>query len=653
MTFKYLSAAFIGLCIVMTTGCGDFAIGGDQSSRGPAKPEPDYYGEPTPVADPITVTVATKFLYRTMNYVSGATSGNGLLKNIDPDGLPIPFAEFHIYDSQDQRIQQGETDTNGLAVFQLPKTAGTYTLKVFSRADNEYLKVRVLADNYSNEPYFISKVFTLSESDIQGSSLDLSSSPMIAQADEALSAKIEGGAFNIMYNILLANEYIRRQIGKNGDADDGVPSSDPNKWWVADKVIAYWKMGFNPYSVYNSEALLSYYIGGSGTLYVLGGNNGDVKFSDTDHFDDSVILHEYAHFLEDKYSNAQSPGGSHNGNFVIDPRLAWSEGFANYFQAAVLSGTALYNNSQPEDRIPASSNHHYYLDSYGYLDPNVGSGGMGIAFNLSQLGATASYDSTSGARAGQGTFMEVSVARTLYKSTRATTVNYSAGKPGGGISFADVWRVFGGEDNAGHSRTSPLLKSFRRWDIYPIPNAGLFNFLLTNYTTTSEWEDVLAEEAQRKSTVDYAYRVQTSASGCPVTFNGATQEKKMYSFDDFPRSNQEMNNDFYLYYHNATETEIISLDYSSTENQNLDLIVYYGGYLYVEDGSWSNRSYIAGYSRSSTAGTAETVSMAGLPSGFYIINVKVNALKKTQAQLQGTATYQLKKDSTNLCGTEN
>lgn len=636
----------------MTVGCGNLLTGDDFSSRGPAKPEPDYYGVPTPVTNPITVTIATKFLYRTLQYIPGA-AGNGLLKNIDPDGIPIPFAEFHIYDSNNQRVQQGETDTNGLATFAMPKVAGTYTFKIFSRADNDYVKVRVLADTYLNEPYSVSKVFTLTESDIAGSTKDLTSSPVVAQADEAISAKIEGGAFNIMYNILLANEYIRRQIGKNGDANNGVPSTNPDKWWVADKVIVYWKMGFNPYSTYNPNALLSYYVGGSGNLFILGGNNGDVKVSDTDHFDDSVILHEYAHFLEDKYSNAQSPGGSHSGNFIIDPRLAWSEGFANFFQAAVLSGTALYNNSQSEDGLPGASKHYYYLDSYGYRDLVQGTGGMGIAFNLAEPGAGALYDSVQNDLPGSGTFREVSVARTLFKSTRATTVNYSAGMPGGGITFADVWKVISGEDNAGHSRTAPLTKSFRNYGTYPIPNAALFNYLLTNYTTTSQWDDIITEEKQRKTTVDYAYRLQTNGASCPTTFNGATTEKQMYSSDTVLRSHQQMNNDFYLYYHGAAESETITLEYNSTDGQDLDLIVYYGGYIYVEDGAWASKSYIAGHSRTTGAGVTESVSMMGRPSGFYIINVKVKALGKTQPQLAGTATYQLKKDSTNLCGIEN
>src|SRR5690606_13846811 len=65
---------------------------------------------------------------------------------------------------------------------------------------------------------------------------------------------------------------------------------------------------------------------------------------DTDHFDDSIILHEYGHFLEDVYSKTNSPGGVHTGETILDPRLAWGEGWANYFQAAV-TGNPVYRDT--------------------------------------------------------------------------------------------------------------------------------------------------------------------------------------------------------------------------------------------------------------------------------------------------------------------
>lgn len=61
-----------------------------------------------------------------------------------------------------------------------------------------------------------------------------------------------------------------------------------------------------------------------------------LRTRDSDEFDDHVILHEYAHFLMASLSRESSPGGSHGSGERLDPRLAWSEGWANFFAAAVL-----------------------------------------------------------------------------------------------------------------------------------------------------------------------------------------------------------------------------------------------------------------------------------------------------------------------------
>jgi hypothetical protein len=66
----------------------------------------------------------------------------------------------------------------------------------------------------------------------------------------------------------------------------------------------------------------------NGTIYMLG------SASDDDGYDDTVILHEIGHFVEDRFSRSDSPGGSHDGS-PTDPTLAWSEGFATYFAMSV------------------------------------------------------------------------------------------------------------------------------------------------------------------------------------------------------------------------------------------------------------------------------------------------------------------------------
>ncbi|MEN0058227.1 MAG: hypothetical protein AAGB31_05285, partial [Bdellovibrio sp.] len=236
MFLRGLSYALIILSTVALSACGGSFESGDSSSTTPASPEPEYYGKPTDIDTnaAVIVTVPAKFLYRQLDFTPGSNS-NGL-STVSPtnNALPIPFAEFHIYNSAGARIQQGETTTNGIAEFKIPKTAGTYTLKVFSRALNDYLKVSILEDIYENKPYFISKSFTITSSDITAGTKDLSSTPVYAEADESISSKIEGGAFNIYFNILIANEYIRRNIGKNNNGT-GTPSTNVNRWWVADK----------------------------------------------------------------------------------------------------------------------------------------------------------------------------------------------------------------------------------------------------------------------------------------------------------------------------------------------------------------------------------------------------------------------------------
>jgi hypothetical protein len=56
----------------------------------------------------------------------------------------------------------------------------------------------------------------------------------------------------------------------------------------------------------------------------------------SDEFDDNLILHEYGHFVEKTFSRTDTPGGEHGVWEAIDPRLAWSEGWANFFSCAVL-----------------------------------------------------------------------------------------------------------------------------------------------------------------------------------------------------------------------------------------------------------------------------------------------------------------------------
>jgi hypothetical protein len=108
-------------------------------------------------------------------------------------------------------------------------------------------------------------------------------------------------AFNIFDQSVLAMDVIRDSMGN--------PTPTP--------LTARWSRGSNNGTYYSGR-----------TIFLLGAS------SDDDGYDDTVILHEIGHFVEDTEGRSDSPGGGHDGS-PTDPRLAWSEGFSTYFNMAV------------------------------------------------------------------------------------------------------------------------------------------------------------------------------------------------------------------------------------------------------------------------------------------------------------------------------
>ncbi len=115
-----------------------------------------------------------------------------------------------------------------------------------------------------------------------------------------------------------------------------------------------------------------------GTTRIIIIQGRSVLTKDRDEWDPNVVLHEYSHFLMDEFAEIPpNAGGSHrywvppSGPSVIPKNLAWSEGWANFFQGAIF-GTPAYvdrdnNNAEklklqletPEPDVP-------YIDSSGF-----------------------------------------------------------------------------------------------------------------------------------------------------------------------------------------------------------------------------------------------------------------------------------------------
>jgi len=578
-------------------------------------PEGAYCGsaQATSYSAPLTTISGTAtFQYRPLVL----TMNRGLYGN--PVSKGVTYAEVHILDSNGNIIQCGETDSLGAFSLAIPQVAGNYTVQVLSRSFTSKAKVSVLKDIYSALPYAISKTFTVAASSTTVSI----PTPFAASARVSEDADLPGGAFNILADIFWANEFLR--------------GNTANASFVADKVTVFWKQGFNPYSYFDAPSVLaSFYVSSEDRLYILGGKNGDVESSDTDHFDDSVILHEYGHFLEAHYGHSDTPGGSHNGNFIIDPRLAWSEGWANYFQAAVQNNITYSASYSGPKKCSTCSGFTGYVDTLGFgADTAEGSGstyGIQINRDLSELNSAAVYDK---AAANEGIFREFSISRTLFKSMTNS----------GGLPFAAIWDAFK-ELRAFHTPS------------YKFINFGLYNSVLGTVLSNSypsqsltTWNSVLTEENQVKNTNLYGRLLVT---GTPNGASPYCTEIALTPVQDsslnYDRSNQLMSNDFYIYYHDGTSKQIgLRSRNSGTKTIDMNLYVYADGYYYSEEiqeaqANFSNSTLVRRSKTLNIGATNETelVDMTGLSAGYYMINVKASTYNKLTVDLNGTANYYL------------
>lgn len=360
----------------------------------------------------VTITGSAGYYFRTpgstgLGAVSGSTN-------------PIRYAEFHVVDSGGSIKQCGETDSSGNFSFSITQGTAALTIEIISRSYNSNSKVSVLNDPTNNVYYKITKSFT----------------PNAGQAVGAITATatgtLEGGAFNILDKMLDANLFLKTSTAGctlsgtyNGNAFSCTPFSPVHKASV------YWKPGFNPNTYLGASAnnTLSFYDPEEDKIYICGGVSGDVNNTDTDHFDNSIVIHEYGHFLENHYSTSDSPGGSHSGTKAMDPRLVLSEGFQNFFQAAVQSVS-----SDPS-----------YIDTMGNSNGTTSV----LFYKAMEFKCTSAGNNTCGSPfdaasvSGEGNFREFAISRALYDiadtndDTLSTTVTENIdGK------FAEIWTAF-------------------------------------------------------------------------------------------------------------------------------------------------------------------------------------------------------------------
>lgn len=215
------------------------------------------------------------------------------------------------------------------------------------------------------------------------------------------------GAFNLMDAFTSGGEFIY-----------SLAATDPPL------LKAYWETGNTDGTWYCSSYDSTYCKLGEG-IYVL----SDTVGGDTDEYDDDVLWHEYGHFVAAKFSKDDSQGGIHYLNdHTLDLRLAWSEGWGDFFPTAVKTWLNSTNTALLSTASGVSAS--YYIDT---------SDTTGWSFDIgNNSGDPYIYSSN-----------EVAVANILWRIMNETTSKMSG-----------IWDVF---YNYIRTATSPInLETF--WD---------------------------------------------------------------------------------------------------------------------------------------------------------------------------------------------
>lgn len=612
----------LGVLIVFAFAC---APKRSRENSAPAVSEQEYCGTVRSIVDGITLRGHADYQYLKPAVVSGAAKLTLNTGNV-PFEKPIRKAEVRVLSEVDNVVVQcGETDSDGNFQVIVPRSTSTQSLRVEvnSRGFNDNIKASVLDKAESKTFYSIGASVSL------GANSTIIDVPrLVAPAkvsDESLFKNLEGGAFHIFDMILSTNQYL---VSHTTESNCTLCTA----FVVNNKVTVYWIKGFNPASYFNETSPLSFFdssasLSEAPSLYILGGSNGDYNDSDTDHFDDSVIIHEYGHFLEKHYWRTDSPGGVHNGNLIIDPRLAFSEGFANFLPSAVLGS-------------------NYYIDTMG---SPYGSSPTGFKIDLENEPNPSNPGKDkiiTNDPIGEGVYRELSVSRALLDyidsdgdKTFSSLSPFAADSTDetANINFAYIWLAL--TNNVfGLNASSQHFVSMGHF------NKALYEGIKRSYTDPApQWvklDSARLGEFQVKDTSQYAAPLVASTGSCAKDMFPVPERT---SIEGYVYSDLFLSSDFYQFDHPGGELKL-QLNYTVNSARTVDLNLY----LYKESHDISDEKDLVGQSQNPSGNESISVTLA---AGTYM--VLVNGIVDDKTYTSGLkASYDLISGGRYLCGNQ-
>jgi hypothetical protein len=237
-----------------------------------------------------TVTVSGKIEYERVNPLH-----NGNSSRLDSSNITIESAKEVIVKAVDSSgivVSTTATNSNGEYILtNLPKDSDV-KIRVYAKMFKENKWDIKVIDNTNNNAQYI----------IEGELTTTGTSNSIRNLKATASTKTSP-PFAVLDSVYLA---IKKVLSVDSEAQ--FPSLNM-KW-----------------SVNNVES--GTYYDGVDTIILQGDQSGD-----SDEYDNHIIVHEWGHYFEDKFSRADSIGGQHGSGESLDIRLAFGEGWGNAWSA--------------------------------------------------------------------------------------------------------------------------------------------------------------------------------------------------------------------------------------------------------------------------------------------------------------------------------
>lgn len=604
--------------------------------------------------------------------------------------LPIPYAEVAVYTSDKQLVQCGVTDFDGNLMglsggaLTIPDTPQSYIIRVYARANKVMPNKGFIANAAVKEDPYSERVYYL-EDYFDSDGVNTTPIELIAYARQTEDVNIKGGAFNIYNNFIQAYTYL----------DENLSVPDAELSCLSTKFSMYWKAGFNPYQYEyptadpNTLDNSSYYKYETNSFFITGGQLGDISLANTDHFDDFASIHEMGHFIEEQCGRFDTPGGFHSIIIRVDSRLAWHEGWANYFAAVVTNTRQSFLNPELKNRLASGptddKSWSYLFNSFGFSDSvqNVGNG-TGFTMDLKKPGTAPGewqvapyfgvpFDQVNPSLyPGEGHFREGAISRALFKmSTDPTTLCSSCGSSvfaSSPVTFNSMWQAFDANGGMGDSTNS-----------FSNSNQFLENLktILTPATWTSSVKGVADAEAlqlfsdNNLAVVSGTYTTIVSGTthlnwvppGHTLLQTACSKPTILQARSDDPaftgiNSDQRYSNHFYMIdpsLLSGLNTISVSFLKLTGTNTDHDLIIYEEDYRFNGDyscdvaetdtGSCPSNNYIpsrgtnehviaSNRSTAATLGTSYTKSISNLsvkldPTKKYLLNIRAYTANKS------------------------